>query len=152
MQKLLKIILILLFFTNKAQADSIFTSSSKPYFKVTTLDGQEFDLEKLHGKIVIISFWASWCTNCLSKLNELENLYQKYHDKNLEIIAVNFDKLENDKSIASKITKNFNYKIAKLSEAQTNLGEPSTLPFNYVIDKNGDIIEEQSLTKISDRF
>ncbi len=37
-----------------------------------------FTFSKIHKKLTIVIFWASWCGNCPDKLLFLENLYQKY--------------------------------------------------------------------------
>ncbi len=45
----------------------------------------------LEGKTVYIDFWASWCAPCLTSLPLYNELYHKYKDQGLEIVAINVD-------------------------------------------------------------
>lgn len=52
-------------------------------------DGNPVDLAKLRGKVVIVTFWASWCHYCLKELPALNSLQDQAGDEALKIIAVN---------------------------------------------------------------
>lgn len=60
-----------------------------PLFASTTITGERIDLADLHGKPVIINFWATWCQPCLVEMPELEMLYQQHHQGGLHILAIN---------------------------------------------------------------
>ena len=60
--------------------------------KFTAIDGREVDLGKLHGKVVLIDFWGTWCGPCVEELPKLRSLFEKYHDQGLEIVGVIADK------------------------------------------------------------
>jgi TonB family protein len=47
------------------------------------------------GKVVMLSFWASWCEPCLKELVELKDIYDKYYELGLRIITVNIDTRNN---------------------------------------------------------
>jgi thiol-disulfide isomerase/thioredoxin len=57
----------------------------------TTLDGREFDIGELHGKVVLIDFWATWCGPCIAELPNIQNVYAKYRDEGFEIISISLD-------------------------------------------------------------
>ena len=61
-----------------------------------TLDGQPFDISQYKGKVVVVDFWATWCGPCRAELPNLKNVYEKYHDKGLEVVGVSLDENKDD--------------------------------------------------------
>ena len=53
--------------------------------------GNEINLNNYHGKLVIINFWATWCTPCKKEMPSLDRLYQDKNFKNLQAFAVNME-------------------------------------------------------------
>ncbi len=58
------------------------------------VDGREVDLKKMRGKVVVLDFWGTWCMPCVMSMPHLKEVYDKYHDKGLELVGIDFD---NDK-------------------------------------------------------
>jgi len=59
-------------------------------FQLRTLDGNKISLTDLRGKVVLVNFWTTWCSACVSEMPELIAL-QKKHGDNLVIIGVSLD-------------------------------------------------------------
>jgi thiol-disulfide isomerase/thioredoxin len=52
------------------------------------IDGQLKSLSELHGKVVLLDFWAMWCSPCLAAFPHLRGFQSKYGSKGFEIIGV----------------------------------------------------------------
>lgn len=72
-----------------------------PNFTLRLFDGYygEFDdgrmtLVDLQGRVVVINFWASWCTECRLEARELEETWQDYKDQGVVFIGVSFKDTE----------------------------------------------------------
>jgi peroxiredoxin len=60
-----------------------------PGFTVTTLDGMKFDTAALKGKVIVLSFWATWCAPCQEELPRLDReLWQVYRGDNFALLAI----------------------------------------------------------------
>jgi peroxiredoxin len=64
------------------------TPKSVPTFEVTALNGEKISLEKLRGKVVIVTFWATDCASCLKEIPLFTDLYSRFHAEGLDIIGV----------------------------------------------------------------
>ncbi|HWS90715.1 MAG TPA: TlpA disulfide reductase family protein [Pyrinomonadaceae bacterium] len=61
-----------------------------PEIAVAELIGQgPVKLSELRGKVVLIDFWATWCTFCVKTMPRLNALHEKYKDRGLVIIGLN---------------------------------------------------------------
>ncbi len=62
-----------------------------PDFSFETLEGQTLSIHDLKGKPVIINFWATWCTPCLTEFPHLLTLI-KHYDGKIILLAISSDK------------------------------------------------------------
>lgn len=108
-----------------------------PSIIVEELGGQTFNLTALRGKVVVVSFWATWCPPCRKEMPALNAFYRQYHDKGLDVIGLSADR-PHDRSDVIKVMQSFSYPAAMLDDAKVDgFGEPSALPTTYVIDARG---------------
>jgi thiol-disulfide isomerase/thioredoxin len=55
---------------------------------------------KFRGKVVLVNIMGSWCPNCHDEAPFLSELYKKYHDQGLEIVALSFEEADQLKDLA----------------------------------------------------
>jgi RNA polymerase sigma factor (sigma-70 family) len=64
----------------------------KPFdFNLTALDGKKVSTQNLHGKVILIDCWATWCSPCMALLPEVKSVYENHHKDGLEVIGVSWD-------------------------------------------------------------
>lgn len=61
-----------------------------PPFLGYARNGQVLNLADAHGRVVVLTFWASWCTPCLDEMAALENLQKRIGSDRLLVIAINW--------------------------------------------------------------
>ena len=108
-----------------------------PRLVVETLDGARIDLSTLHGKIVLVNFWATWCPPCRDELPALDEPYARYHSEGVELVGLSADRKRDKKDVLA-MARRLHYPVAFASEARENgFGTPSVLPVTYLIDPDG---------------
>jgi len=84
---------------NLFREDTVPKEGSKaPNFTLPGLNEQEYELSDYKGKIVVLNFWGTYCPPCVEEMPLIQNYYEKYADKNVEILAIN----ENDPLVSVK--------------------------------------------------
>lgn len=94
----------------------------------------------LEGKTVYVDFWASWCAPCLISLPLYNNMYHKYKDQGLEIVAINVDNpIEDGLDFLSDTPLDFLIPADPDGETM-ELFEVIGMPTSYLIEADGTII------------
>jgi cytochrome c biogenesis protein CcmG, thiol:disulfide interchange protein DsbE len=108
-----------------------------PQLVVPQLDGHPFDLAKLHGKVVLVNVWATWCSPCRVEMPTLNAFYRRYHSKGLVLLGLSIDEAS-DAAQVGQVMKQFSYPGALASAAKVNgFSDPVAVPITYVIDGHG---------------
>jgi len=101
------------------------------------LDGHRVDLKGLHGKVVLLNFWATWCAPCLIEMPAFSAWQQQYASQGLQVIGISMD---DDAAPARQLVARLKTKYpiamgdAKLGE---QYGGVMGLPLTYLIDRHG---------------
>ena len=114
-----------------------------PLFEGPTPTGDRINLESFRGKVTIIDFWASWCRPCRIENPNLVRLYNRMHDKGLEILGVSLDrnKASWERAIADDgLTWNHVSNLKYWSDPIAQLYSVRAIPAAFVLDREGRIV------------
>lgn len=127
-------------------------SGTAPDFQTTTPSGEPVSLKEYRGKVVLLTFWATWCEPCKKEMPEIQAAYEAHKEEGLTVLAVNFgEKAEEAQAFADKMGLTFPVLLDRKINIAEQYGVVS-LPVTFFIDRNG-IIRERvfggTLTKES---
>ena len=146
MGKLLAISLILLSALvfggcGNAQAtnpEDVVVGNTVPDFSVTSLEGNTINKDSLKGEVVVLNFWASWCTPCMAEIPELKELAANSKAKVIGI-ALDENGLETVKPFAE--AHKINYTVAVGSQDLFQQFNGVGIPYTLVLDPTQRIVK-----------
>ncbi len=112
-----------------------------PGFTLRNLKGNYVSLEKYRGQVVVLNFWATWCAPCRVEMPSFENLYRRFRSEGMVVLAVAIDK--NADAKVKSFVDEYGLSFPVLLDAKGEVEQlyPSvTIPFTYVIDREGRIV------------
>jgi peroxiredoxin len=114
-------------------------------FEQPDADGRMVRLSSLHGKLVLLEFWGSWCAPCREENPELVSLYNEFREKGFEILGVAADSRREDwlKAIRDDglTWKNVTDLRGDRNKAVLMYGV-YRFPSNFLIDRSGIIVAQ----------
>jgi thiol-disulfide isomerase/thioredoxin len=151
---------------NSATAKSLTTGSVVPDFDFTDFDGKSRRFSEFRGRVVLLDFWASWCSPCLADIPQLKNAYQKYHASGFEIIGMDSETL-GQKDIDASFAKDAQMRAREIVSTRGISWTQSTadssfpiaagsfgienLPAKILIDRSGKVIARiKSLSELDE--
>ena len=112
-----------------------------PGFTLNTLAGEQVSLSSLKGKVVLINFWASWCSPCKAEMPAIQAAYQTYKDQGLVVLGINAT--DQDEASAARqfaTTQGLTFSLlADVSGAAFQLYQVQALPTSFFVDRQGRI-------------
>ena len=118
-----------------------------PDFMQPDTSGKMIKLSSFRNKYVLLDFWASWCKPCRAQIPDLITIYNKYKDKNFEILGVSLDgtsaKREWLKAVRqdhANWTQLYTPGAPEDKKTAVNLYYVKTVPHNLLIGPDGKII------------
>lgn len=114
-------------------------------FTLPDTSGHPVALSSFRGKYVLVDFWASWCGPCRMENPNVVRTYNQYRDKNFTVLGVSLDQ---SKDAWMKAIKDDGLAWTQISDlkfwnnAAAALYNVNSIPYNFLIDPNGNIIAE----------
>jgi peroxiredoxin len=112
-----------------------------PDFMLRDLDGAGRDLASFRGRVILLSFWATWCLPCRTEMLSMAGLYQKYKDDGFEVVAV-FSDAQGAEVVQPFMTR-LHLRFTTLLDATgqvTRLYGVTSLPTMYLLDREGRLV------------
>jgi thiol-disulfide isomerase/thioredoxin len=109
-------------------------------FELPSLGGGTTKLSSLHGSVVMLNFWATWCPPCRSEMPSMQRLYQQFRGKGLVVLAVD---LQEQQDQVQKFVAENGLSFPVLLDATGQVGVTygaQSIPTTWIVDRSGGIV------------
>lgn len=119
------------------------SAQSINHLRLKTTDNKRFEIDEYLDKgPIVVAFWATWCKPCRKELPALKEIYTKYMENGLTILAISIDSprsLSKVKSFVKKSDLPFIFLVDPNGEQSTKL-QVKDIPYTLLADKKGEIV------------
>lgn len=115
-----------------------------PDITVATLKGDKLSLAQLRGKVVLVNFWATSCTTCVSEMPKMVDTYNTFAPRGYTMVAVamDYDRPDYVLNYATRNSLPFTVALDLKGEAAQAFGGVRLTPTSFLIDKQGRIVQQ----------
>jgi len=113
--------------------------SRLPDFSVKDLQGREVSSADLHGKVVLIDFWATWCQPCKKEMPGYQKLLDQYGSRGFAVVGFKFDTMmdmEDPAAFAKRLGVRYPLAVAP-DDLKQKFGGIEGLPTTMLYDRQG---------------
>jgi cytochrome c biogenesis protein CcmG/thiol:disulfide interchange protein DsbE len=110
-----------------------------PDFTLALLDGSQVTLSDLRGQVVVLNFWASWCSPCRREAPALQSVWETYHNQGVAFVGVTYrDAKEASRAFVEEYGLTYPNGLDEMGRVSSVYGV-TAVPETYVIDRTGRI-------------
>ncbi len=126
---------------NTAELKKLEKPIEPPALKLESLKGKKIDLGDYKGKVVLVQFWATYCSPCRTEMPSMNKLIKKLHDADIpfEILAVDMGESKDEvQKFVDEVKPEFSILLVDKDEQIEDWNVFAT-PTNFLIDTQGKI-------------
>ena len=122
-------------------------TGAAPDFALSSLEGRTVRLSDYLGKVVVLDFWATWCTPCLAEIPHLQSLYEAHEKEGLVILGLSIDGPETLSNVAPMVRRyalTFPILLDDETRVLAQYNPARDAPFAVIIDREGKVVERRT--------
>lgn len=111
-------------------------------FSLKDLNGKEWTLRELRGKVVLVNFWATWCPPCRQEIPTLKLAYDRFREQGFIVLAIS----DEEPHVLTKFVAESGIEFPVLVDAGAKVEERAYhtvgVPVSFVYDRSGKIVAQ----------
>ena len=129
------------------------SAARTPDFQFVDQHGVRRRMADWQGRVVVVNFWATWCSPCRTEIPLLIDLQAQLGARGLQLVGIALDDLESVQAYAREV--GLNYPTAQGDQSALDVmqrfgNRTGVLPFTVVVDRRGNIVHRHAgpLTRV----
>ncbi len=125
-----------------AHANDLRVGAAAPPASLVTLDGKKISTADLTGQVVILTFWATWCTPCRDELPLLSSYAERHAAEGLRILGFSLDTPDKLPEVR-QVAQTLKFPVGLLGNSSApGYGRIWRLPVSFTLDRAGRLIDD----------
>lgn len=126
----------------RADANALHVGSMAPPATLTLLDGRNISTPDLIGRVVILTFWATWCIPCREELPLLSDYASLHSAQGLTVLGFSLDTPDRLPQV-TQIARALSFPTGLLAASSApGYGRMWKIPVNFTIDRGGRLADD----------
>jgi cytochrome c biogenesis protein CcmG/thiol:disulfide interchange protein DsbE len=126
-----------------ASANALRVGAAAPEAMLMTLDGQRIATSELRDRVVILTFWATWCGPCREELPLLSAYASQHAAEGLTVLGFSLDSPEDDPRKVRQVAQSLSFPVGLLANSSLpGYGRIWHIPVNFTINRDGTLIDD----------
>ncbi len=112
-------------------------------FALAGLDGKQHGLAEWRDKVVLLNFWASWCSPCQSEIRDLVTFQTRYGAEGLQVVGIGMDDETKLRNVQRSLGINYPVLLSKPSGGalMSRYGNrEGVVPYSVLISRMGEVV------------
>lgn len=130
------------FLASRPVAGGPVVGSPAPEFRLADMSGRTVTLSEYRGKVVLIDFWATWCSSCDLELPDLKSIHQRFPAAEFALLAASVDEAGPEVVARYASEKTVPYRVLFADQATSRAYRIFGLPTKFLIDRNGILVHK----------
>ena len=130
-------------FASSASANALRVGAPAPSATLVALDGQPIATSELLGRVVILTFWATWCGPCREELPLLSAYAAQHAAEGLTVLGFALDSPEDDPHKVQQVAHSLSFPVGLLANSTLpGYGRIWRIPVNFTINREGQLVDD----------
>lgn len=127
---------------SSARANDLRVGAAAPPATLVTLDGVKISTTDLLGRVIILTFWATWCAPCREELPLLSSYLTQHSEAGLSVLGFGLDTPDNLREV-KQVARSLRFPVGLMSSSSApGYGRIWRLPVNFTIDRAGRLVND----------
>jgi len=121
-------------------ASSAAVGSTRPEFAMIDINGDMRNISDWEGQVILLNFWATWCTPCLREIPHFIEVQQQLESHGFQIVGIAVDDQDAVREFVDEMSINYPIMAGEVEAIELSKKYGNSiggLPYTAFIDRNG---------------